>query len=551
MDSNWSLGYIVESEGKEALVQSFGSLEESRKAIGYFRDKVKAAGFADLHLQAIAYGQNGEPYLLKKETRKASASMRSSRSWGSTAMKRCLTLTLFLIACAVGAQDTYTTDWNSLDKRPTPQWWREAKFGIMIHWGVYSVPAYAPTDLENVYAKYSEWYGNRLSKNNAAFTNFHARTYGGRVSYADLAAQFRAEHFDPRQWADLFQKSGARYVVLTSKHHDGFALYPSGYCPRWNAQVLGPHRDLAGELAEAVRERGLRMGFYYSLLEWDNPLYAKATVGRWAEEVNHPQLKELVCRYKPDILSCDGDWDFTSAEFRSADFLAWLFNASPVKDTVAVNDRWGKETRGRHGGFYSIEYGLVHDKKAGSEAIEHPWEESRGIGGSFGYNRFEEVRHYLTSAQCVELLAETAARGGNLKLNVGPAADGRIPVIMQERLLDMGRWLAVNGEAIYATDAWRRRPKNMREAQVYFTRKPDALYVICARWPQAPLAVEGVAGAAGVTLLGSPLPVAFSCADGRLTIQPPAVNPGNMPCAFAWVFKVSSPLDGDARDDFR
>ena len=458
-------------------------------------------------------------------------------------MRRILIVSLLVSVHTLCAQAPFTADWESLDRRPTPQWWREAKFGIMIHWGVYAVPAYAPTDLENVYAKYSEWYDERLRKNNAAFTNFHARTYGERVSYADLAARFRAEHFDPGQWAELFKKSGARYVVLTSKHHDGFALYPSATCPRWNAQVLGPHRDLAGDLIEAVRAQGLRMGFYYSLLEWDHPLYSKTTVGRWAREVNHPQLKELVARYKPDIVSCDGDWDFSSAEFQSADFLAWLFNESPVRDTVAVNDRWGKETRGRHGGFYSVEYGLVHDRKVGDERLEHPWEESRGIGGSFGFNRFEEVRHYLTSAQCVELLASTVSRGGNLKLNVGPTADGLIPVIMQERLLDMGRWLEVNGEAIYASAAWRHRPAKMREDKVYFTRKPDALYVICARWPQERLIVDNVSKADRVTLLGSSLPVTHECAAGRLTIQPPAVNPGNMPCEYAWVFKVANPRD--------
>jgi len=457
-------------------------------------------------------------------------------------MKCSLFTAVFLVACPVGAQDTFAANWESLDKRPTPQWWRDAKFGIMIHWGVYAVPAYAPTDMKSVYAKYSEWYDQRLRKNDVNFTNFHARIYGDRVSYADFAAQFRAEHFDPDQWADLFQKAGARYVVLTSKHHDGFALFPSACSPRWNAQVLGAHRDLAGDLAGAVRKRGLRMGFYYSLLEWNNPLYSKETIGRWAEEMNHPQLKELVARYKPDIVSSDGDWDFSSADFRSVDFLAWLFNESPVRETVAVNDRWGKETRGKHGGFYSIEYGLGHGKQTG-DAPEHAWEESRGIGGSFGYNRFEEVRHYLTSAQCVELLVSTVSRGGNLKLNIGPRADGLIPVIMQERLLDMGKWLEVNGEAIYATTAWRHRPANMRENKVYFTKKPDALYAICTRWPQESLVVDHIAKADGVTLLGSSLPVAFSCANGRLTIQPPVVNPDNMPCDHAWVFKVSQPRD--------
>ncbi len=196
-------------------------------------------------------------------------------------MKRCL-ISCVLIACAALAlrAEPYKADWASLDKRPVPQWWQEAKFGIFIHWGVYAVPAYAPTDEANVYAKYSEHYDNRMRSKNAAFTNFHARTYGDRVSYADFATQFRAEHFNPGQWADLFKKSGARYVVLTSKHHDGFALWPSAYSPRWNAQVLGPHRDLAGELTAAVKQAGLHMGFYYSLLEWGAPLY-KEDIGRW------------------------------------------------------------------------------------------------------------------------------------------------------------------------------------------------------------------------------------------------------------------------------
>ncbi|MDD2346877.1 MAG: alpha-L-fucosidase, partial [Kiritimatiellae bacterium] len=173
----------------------------------------------------------------------------------------------------------------------------------------------------------------------------------------------------------------------------------------------------------------------------------------------------------------------------------------------------------------------------------HPWEECRGIGGSFGFNRFETTAHYMTSAQCVETLIEKVSRGGNLLLNIGPQADGLIPVIMEERLLDMGRWLSVNGEAIYGTTAWRHRPKNMRETKVYFTQKPDALYVICARWPQAPLVVNHIAKADSVSLLGSPLPVTFTCSDGVLTIKPPVVNPGTLPCEYAWTFKIARPQE--------
>ncbi len=458
-------------------------------------------------------------------------------------MKHLAVLSLIVCAFALRAQPVYQPAWESLNKRPVPQWWQEAKFGIFIHWGVYSVPAYAPTDEANVYAKYAEHYDNRLRTKNPVFTNHHARTFGDRVTYADLAAQFRAEHFNPEQWAELFKKSGARYIVLTSKHHDGFALYPSAYSPRWNSQVLGAHRDLAGELTEAVRKQGLRMGFYYSLLEWGNPLYARETIGRWVTEMNHPQMKELVSRYQPDVLWTDGEWDYSAEELRSADFLAWLYNASPVKDTVVVNDRWGKNTRGLNGGHYTTEYDLIHTGSALDTQFVHPWEECRGIGGSFGYNRFETAADYMTSAQCVEMLVEKVSRGGNLLLNIGPQADGLIPVIMQERLLDMGRWLAVNGEAIYGTSAWARRPKNMRETKVYFSSKPGALYAICARWPQAPLVIDGVAQADAVTLLGSTLPVTFACADGRLTLQPPAVNPGNMPCEFAWTFKIARPKE--------
>ena len=459
-------------------------------------------------------------------------------------MKRCL-LTFAIVACSVMAlcAEPYAANWESLDKRPTPQWWQDAKFGIFIHWGIYAVPAYAPTDVANVYAKYSEHYDNRMRQNNAAFTNFHVRAYGDRMTYQDFATQFRAEHFNPTQWADLLKRSGARYVVLTSKHHDGFALWPSAYSPRWNAQVLGPHRDLAGDLTAAVKQAGLHMGFYYSLLEWGNPLYSKESIGRWVAEMNMPQMKELVTRYNPEIVWTDGEWDFEDTDLRSADFLAWLYNESPVKDTVVVNDRWGKKTRGKHGSHYTTEYDLIHSDNALGATFTHPWEECRGIGGSFGFNRFETTEHYLTSAQCVETLIEKVSRGGNLLLNIGPQADGLIPTIMEERLLDMGRWLEVNGEAIYGTTAWTRRPKNMRETQVYFTKKPDALYVICARWPQAPIVIDHVAKADAVTLLGSALPVAFTCADGKLTLQPPAVNPGNKPCDYAWTFKIANPQE--------
>jgi alpha-L-fucosidase len=447
-------------------------------------------------------------------------------------------LIVLLMLCTIHLQG-YEADWESLDQREIPQWWLDAKFGIFIHWGLYAVPAYAPTEEQHVYAKYSEHYDNRLRTKNPEFTEFHSKTYGAKKRYADFATDFKAEHFDPAAWADLFKRAGARYVVLTSKHHDGFALFPSRYSPRWNSMVLGPHRDLAGELAAAVKSVGLHMGFYYSLLEWGNPLYSKESIDRWVTEVNIPQMKELVMRYHPEIVWTDGEWDFTDKQLRSEEFLAWLYNESPVKERVVVNDRWGKKTRGQHGDHHTTEYGLLHRDNTADSRFTHPWEECRGIGSSFGYNRFETTEHYMSAAQCIELLIEKVSRGGNLLLNIGPKADGLIPVIMQERLIAMGRWLEVNGEAIYGTRSWKHYPATMRSDRIYYTKKDDSLYVICTRWPQKPVNVKRIGHPKSVTLLGSDIKVNYTFDGGSVKITPPLINPGNIPCEHAWCFKVS------------
>ena len=457
-------------------------------------------------------------------------------------MRRCVYLVIltFFRIVNLSAQD-YKPAWESLNQRQTPEWWTDAKFGIFIHWGPYAVPAYAPVnEVEGVYEKYAEHYENRLLTKNELFTKHHLKHYGENFTYQDFAPLFKAEYFNPDEWADLFQRSGARYVVLTSKHHDGYCLWPSEESPRWNSVFIGPHRDLAGELTEAVRKKGLRMGFYYSLLEWSHPLYKKATIDQWVDKHMIPQMKDLVTRYKPEVIFSDGEWDYPSDTLKSEAFLAWLYNESPVKQTVVVNDRWGKETRSKHGGYYTTEYDLVHDKVGIGEKASHPWEESRGIGTSYGYNRFETTDHYFTSKQLIDLLIDKVSNGGNLLLNIGPKADGLIPVIMQERLLDMGDWLKVNGEAIYGTSAWKERPENIKEQNVFYTVKGNDLYVICTKWPEGPVTVDGVKKVGNVSLLGSALPVKHAVRGGKLSIRPPAVNPGNMPCDHAWVFKVEN-----------
>jgi alpha-L-fucosidase len=281
------------------------------------------------------------------------------------------------------------------------------------------------------------------------------------------------------------------------------------------------------------------MGFYYSLYEWFNPLY-KTNFEQYVDYHMMPQMKDLVTRYRPDIFWPDGEWDHTSDEWKSQQFLQWLYNDSPVKDSVAVNDRWGKETRGKHGGYYTTEYGLVGNQVGLGKVAPRPWEECRGIGTSFGYNRIEDLRDYSSSKQLVDLLITKVSEGGNLLLDIGPTADGRIPVIMQERLLDMGDWLKVNGSAIYATTPWKNQPKAEKDQHVFFTTSQNTLYVICTKWPAQPLAIPNINPASKVSLMGSDAKVSTTFDANVVTINAPIIAPDSLPCQYAWVFKVEN-----------
>ncbi len=342
--------------------------------------------------------------------------------------------------------------------------------------------------------------------------------------------------FDPQEWAKILKGSGARYVVLTSKHHEGFTLWPSQQAWNWNAVDVGPHRDLAGDLLKAVRAEGLRMGYYYSLYEWFNPLY-RSDVNRYVQDHMTPQMKDLVVKYQPDIFWTDGEWDHPSEVWKSTEFLAWLYNESPVGKSIVVNDRWGKETRGKHGGIYTTEYDLVHDENATSKKIDHPWEECRGIGSSFGYNRNENLEDYASSKEVIKILIEKVSTGGNLLLNIGPTADGRIPVIMQQRLSDIGEWLKVNGEAIYETKPWDAAPQQTNPT-VFYTTKGKDLYAIFTEYPVNPFSVALAEKPSKVELLGYKKSVSIS---GK-NISPPKMALSEIPCQHAWVFKLSDCL---------
>lgn len=456
-------------------------------------------------------------------------------------------LLILIITQCLFAQKKYAPTWESVDSRPVPTWFEDAKFGIFIHWGLYAVPSYSPTvrDSVGIYDRYAEHYWRRWvepNKTQQYFIDYHNRVYGSNVKYQDFANDFKAELFQPEEWAERFKNSGAQYIVLTSKHHEGFALWPSKQSWNWNAMDVGPHRDLLGDLTKAVRDKGLKIGYYYSLLEWYNPLYKKETINEYVEEHMFPQMKDLVTRYQPDIFWPDGEWDYPSATLRSTEFLAWLYNDSPVKDNVVVNDRWGQETRSKHGGFYTTEYDLVHDGNSLDTKFEHPWEECRGMAGSFGYNRGEILEDYSTSEELIYILIDKVARGGNLLLNIGPTADGRIPVIMQQRLSDMGKWLQVNGDAIYSTRKWEKAPTVNSKTKVFFTKKGKDLYVICTRFPDKDVIIDQVMKPTNVMLLGLKSPVKTVFRNGKLTITPPTVTPANNPCNYAWVFKLENAL---------
>ncbi|WP_078643296.1 alpha-L-fucosidase [Streptomyces varsoviensis] len=359
---------------------------------------------------------------------------------------------------------------ESLARHPVARWFRQGKFGIFIHWGAYAVPHWGDD------AWSSEWYlyaMNAYAK--GGVYEHHRATYGQDYPYDAFLSRFRAERFDAESWVRLFERAGARYFVLTSKHHDGFQLFPNSASHR-NSALIGPRRDLVGELFRAARGTGLKRGLYYSLGEFYNPALGTAPINPYTrepipytgykpvtdyvEEYEHVHLRTLIHRYDPDILWGDGhgSHDFAGGaghifrperwDWRSDEILAEYYNHAEERGRpkeVLVNDRFIAS---------HADYPAVEGDKPSYALRAAPWEACLTMSRSWGY--MDPTYRIKSKEKLVQLLVDIVSKNGNLLLNIGPRADGTIPDWQRERLLAIGEWLDVNGSAVYGSRPWRR-----------------------------------------------------------------------------------------------
>jgi alpha-L-fucosidase len=404
-------------------------------------------------------------------------------------------------------------------------------------------------------------------------------TFGPTTAYADFAHRFDATLYEPKYWADIFANSGAQYVVLTSKHHEGFCNWDSrdiGTTWNWNSMDVGPRRDLVGELAAAIRDpsvvspqtnQSIKFGVYHSLFEWFNPMmtYDKSTnlTNRtFVDSKTMPELYQLVEKYQPEVIWSDGSWGAQSDYWRAKEFLAWVATNSSVRDTVVWNDRWGDDAHCKHGSYLTCQ-----DRYLPNHTVEHKWENCMTLDKtSWGWNRRAKYANYMTTKELVNEVVATVARNGNILINVGPAADGTISPIFVDRLLGLGQWLQVNGQAVYGSRPWKVCDQD-ENLNVYYTRDDELLYAFLTQWPsdnEVPLMCPDVSENTKAFLLGvkdnhrhalqvvdtnwSEDATAHSSTNqAAITIKLPNLNPDEVPCDYVWVIAMTAirNLDGD------
>lgn len=475
----------------------------------------------------------------------------------------------------VDASGPYRPDWESLQKYEVPEWYKDAKFGIFIHWGVYSVAAFA-----------NEWYPRNMYREGSEEYKHHIATYGpeDKFGYKDLVPMFKAEHFDAAAWARLFKEAGAKYVVPVAEHHDGFAMYDSGLSD-WTAAKMGPHRDIIGDLAKAVRAEGLHFGasshraehnFFLGVgrsipSDVNDPKYAAFygpahnfldkqpgapldddftyVSSAWADDWL-ARSSEIVEKYHPDIMYFD--WWIGQASMRPnlTRFAAFYYNASlKYGDHVGVIN---------YKDYALQEHSAVLDIERGQLAEIRPlyWQTDTSVSNkSWGYI---ENDTFKSPQFVIQQLIDVVSKNGNLLLNIGPRADGTIPDEAQQVLRDVGSWLSVNGDAIYGTRPWKiygEGPTKVAAGAFHdtdtsdytaedfrFTTKGNTLYAIELGWPSSGEAIIhslGSTALAGkgvesVLLLGSDAKLRFQQQTDGLHIQLPAQAPGK----YAYAFRV-------------
>lgn len=452
-------------------------------------------------------------------------------------------LKLIVLFCFVSLPYAkYSPTWESLDSRPIPTWYDEAKLGIFIHFGVFSAPSFGAPHSGGTASEWFWWYWQGV--HSKPFVDFMEQNYPPDFVYADFAPMFTAEFFDADEWAEIFKSSGAKYMALTSKHHEGFCNWPSATSWNWNSMDVGPHRDIVGELATAIRNKtDIRFGLYHSLFEWFNPLYLadkknKFTTQDFVKEKTMPELYDIVTKYKPDVIWSDGQWEADSKYWTSAEFLAWLYNDSPVKDTVVTNDRWGSDTTCKHGGFFTCQ-----DRFNPGKLQNRKWENAMTIDKlSWGYRRNVDLSAYVTIEELIQTFVSTISCGGNMLMNVGPTKEGIIAPIYQERLKQMGQWLDVVGEAVYASKPWTHQNDSVTKG-VWYTAKGDDAYAFFFTWPESGYLVLGSVAPknsdAKVTLLGASMSLDWSQAHpSGVNVQLKSVLPQQIPNQWVSVLKL-------------
>ena len=422
-----------------------------------------------------------------------------------------------------------------------------------MHWGMYSVPSW--DDLSPRRRDAAQYWRfvqsapgcpkascrravRRQGANNSVRA-FHRRTYPAVAEYSDFVPLYAAPLFNATAWAELFAAAGAshapgrqvrRWVDALAVEHDGREM------------ELGHRRPAPRRRRRALR-RGARarmkVGVHFELSEWlDNATLRRVLPAgralsaiepeRYRDEVAWAQLTELVETYRPDDVYTDSEWDWSSTWWKSREWLAWLFNDSPVRDHVVVNDRWGNETRGNHGTYFVCEYSAC----TGSSMAGHPWTKTLSINSRFGYNRADRAADLKNATYLLHELAHSASQGGNLDLSVDATGDGARDPYHQQVLLEMGRWLGVNGAAIYATtlSAARQNYTTADGTLVYFTSGASAdLYAIATRWPGASLSLplDSRPCPSSASLLGLPsLALAVHCDPTRVSIAIPPLPAG-------------------------